>query len=239
MIFPIDRVAMSLILLACLGLAAADWLRDHPGSDPWAPLTLAERPGWATGRKLAALRADPADCQSFLLRSDFPGKPLPPVGEGTCRRADRRMLGFPGSTVPALKPRHAEGTCALDAGLAWWLRHGIQPHAEMIYGSPVVRIEHLGTVNCRRIGHGDMGNWSEHATGNAIDVAAFVLANGRRIEVRRDWKGGIDDAVFLHAVRDEACKSFATVLSPDYNAAHADHLHLDQANRPTGWRVCH
>ena len=51
-------------------------------------------------------------------------------------------------------------------------------------GSEVVRIEHLGTVNCRRIGGGDKGNWSEHATGNAIDISAFVLADGRRITVQ-------------------------------------------------------
>ena len=40
-------------------------------------------------------------------------------------------------------------------------------------------------------------------------------------------------------VRDGACDLFATVLSPDYNAAHADHLHFDQAMRGAmGWRGC-
>ncbi|RZL73462.1 MAG: extensin, partial [Sphingomonas sp.] len=55
----------------------------------------------------------------------------------------------------------------------------------------------------------------------------------------RDWKGDDPKAAFLRDVRDGACQLFATTLSPDYNAAHADHLHLDQANRGSmGWRAC-
>src|SRR5690606_11398742 len=116
-------------------------------------------------------------------------------------------------------------------GLALWLRHGVQPAAESLLGSPVVRIEHLGTYACRRIGGGETGRWSEHATGNAIDIAAFVLEDGRRISVSSDWNGEGRRSDFLNAARRSACDAFGTVLSPDYNAAHADHLHLDQARR--------
>ncbi|MFN3798647.1 MAG: extensin family protein, partial [Sphingobium yanoikuyae] len=52
-------------------------------------------------------------------------------------------------------------------------------------------------------------------------------------------KGQGKDAAFLRDVRDGACGLFSTVLSPDYNAAHRDHFHLDQAERgATGWRAC-
>ena len=64
-------------------------------------------------------------------------------------------------------------------------------------------------------------------------MAGFVLEDGRRVTVAADWNGEGKDAAFLHRARDEACGIFGTVLSPDYNAAHADHLHLDQAAR--GW----
>jgi hypothetical protein len=138
-----------------------------------------------------------------------------------------------------LQPAGAQATCAVDAGLARWLRHGVQPAAAAFLGSRVVALEHFGTNNCRRIGGGDRGGWSEHATGNAIDIAAFKLADGRRIIVRRDWTGQQKPAAFLHAVRDAACGEFTTVLSPDYNAAHAGHLHLDQADRGVaGWTAC-
>jgi len=83
------------------------------------------------------------------------------------------------------------------------------------------------------------GDFSEHATANALDVAGFTLADGRSISVLRDWTGDGEDAQFLRAVRDGACDLFSTVLSPDYNAAHRDHFHFDQADRgTTGWRAC-
>ena len=81
------------------------------------------------------------------------------------------------------------------------------------------------------------GAWSEHATGNAVDIAAFVLADGTRVSVLSDWNGKAPDRVlFLRRVRDGACRAFSTVLSPEYNAAHRDHLHFDMAGRWGG--VC-
>lgn len=79
--------------------------------------------------------------------------------------------------------------------------------------------------------------WSEHASGNAVDIAALVLADGTRISVLGDWNGeNPDKALFLRQVSDGACRAFATVLGPDYNAAHRNHLHLAMAGRWGG--VC-
>ena len=71
---------------------------------------------------------------------------------------------------------------------------GVQPAAEELLGTRVARIEHFGAYSCRRIYGRDSGRWSEHATGNAIDVAAFVLADGRRVTVRGDWRGEHDQS---------------------------------------------
>lgn len=238
MALPLDRIAITALIAACLLLAARGWLHDHPEHDPWTPLRLSDPPGWATSRKLAGLREDRGTCRAFLDRSGIAAQALPPAGSGACRRTDRAVLALPAGSAVRLSPAGAQATCAVDAGLAWWLRHGVQPAAETILRSRVVRVEHLGTYNCRRIGGGGSGAWSEHATGNAIDVAGFVLADGRRISVRGDWQGDGPAAAFLRAARDSACRAFATVLSPDYNAAHADHLHLDQARRGGGWSAC-
>lgn len=134
----------------------------------------------------------------------------------------------------SLRPARADATCAVKAGLIRWFDQRVQPAATAAFGSKVAAVEHLGTNACRRIGGGDTGRWSEHATGNAIDIGAFVLADGRRISVLRDWSGA-DPARrrFLRAVHLAACRDFGTVLGPDYNQAHRDHFHLDQANR--GW----
>ena len=114
-----------------------------------------------------------------------------------------------------------------------------RPAAQRHLGARVVAIEHFGSYNCRRMYGRDAGSWSEHATADAIDIAAFRLSDGRRVSVVNDWNGAPADRAFLREVRDGACGLFATVLSPDYNAAHRDHFHLDQANRGTmGWRAC-
>ena len=97
-----------------------------------------------------------------------------------------------------------------------------------------MRVDSFGSYACRPIRGGREGRWSEHARGNAIDIAGFRLSGGRRISVAGDWKGDDTEAAFLRDVRDGACRMFATVLSPDYNAAHRDHLHLDQARRGGG-----
>ena len=89
----------------------------------------------------------------------------------------------------------------------------------------------FGSYSCRRINHAEEGNFSEHATANAIDIAAFRLADGRTVSVAGHWDADDERSRFLKELRDGACTLFATTLSPDYNKAHADHLHLDQAPR--------
>lgn len=226
---PIDRPAIALLLAAAVLLAGRAWLRDHPQHNPWAPLDLRDPPGWATRAKLASLRSDTAECRAVLERSEIAFSVLEPAGEGDCRREDRTVL----SAFP-LAPDTRPTTCAVAAALEFWLDKAVQPAAEELLGSRVARIEHLGAYSCRRVNGGESGRWSEHATGNAIDIAAFVLEDGRRVSVLGDWEGDGAEAAFLDRVRDEACGIFGTALSPDYNEAHRDHLHLDQAARGIG-----
>lgn len=221
---PFDRIALALLIVGALALAAKAWLADHPQHNPWAPLDLRDPPGWATQRKLAALRQDPVECRAALERSGVSFTALPPAGEAECRREDRTVLD-----AAPLSPSPPPTTCAVAAAFELWLRRGVQPAAQELLGSRVERIEHFGAFSCRRMYARESGRWSEHATGNAIDIAAFVLEDGRRVSLVGNWAGEDAEAAFLRRVRDEACGMFGTVLSPDYNAAHADHIHLDQA----------
>ncbi|WP_374405565.1 extensin family protein [Pelagerythrobacter sp.] len=226
-----DRRAVWLLIVAGLLLAARGWLADHPQHDPWAPLDLRDPPGWATRTKLLSLKDDPVECRAVLERSGVAFRTLDQAGEGACLRADRTVL----SDLP-LSPQVPPATCAVGVGMELWMRDVVQPAAQARFGSEVARVEHFGAYSCRRLYGRSEGRWSEHATGNAIDIGAFVLDDGRRIGVLQDWDGEGEEAAFLRAVRDGACDFFATVLSPDYNAAHADHFHLDQAGRYSG--VC-
>ncbi len=225
---PLDdrKLAMILVIVALL-LAGRVFLAENPQHNPWAPLDLRDERGWATSTKLSGLRGDIDGCRAVLDRSDVAFEPLPATGEGECRRDDRLTLG----TMP-FAPRFPQMTCPVAAGMVLWLEKDVQPLAREILGSEVARIQQLGTYSCRRMYGDDSAPWSEHATGNAIDIAGFTLADGRSISVLQDWEGDDAKAQFLRAARDAACTSFGTVLSPQYNAAHADHLHLDQGRNP-------
>lgn len=229
--FRAARRALFAIVPLLLAIAGWQWLQNHPQHNPWAPLDLRDPPGWATRTKLARLKEDVGACRAVLARSDIAFTALDAAGEGECARPDRTRLGdYP------LSPDTPPVTCPVAIALELWRRDSVAPAARRILGSDIARIEHLGAFSCRRMYGASEGRWSEHATGNAIDIAGFVLEDGRRISVLGDWDGQGTEARFLREVRDGACKSFATVLSPDYNAAHADHFHLDQDGRWSG--VC-
>ena len=107
-----------------------------------------------------------------------------------------------------------------------WARFGVDRAARQILGSPLARIETMGSYSCRNVAGTDRR--SAHATGHAIDVSAFVLEDGRRIVLEDDWDGGSRaEREFLRVIHQSACKRFGTVLGPEYNAAHRDHFHLE------------
>jgi hypothetical protein len=115
--------------------------------------------------------------------------------------------------------------CPLAETFAGWARYGVDRAARQILGSPLVRIETMGSYSCRNVA--GSSRLSAHARAEAIDVAAFVLADGRRISVLNDWNGGAAERRFLRVIHDSACKRFGTVLGPNYNAAHHNHFHLE------------
>lgn len=227
------------ILLSLLFLLWA-MVRGRPQDLPWTPLDLGAPVGLFTGRKLTALTSDAAACRALLDRAGVRFTALPFRADGAqCGYDDAVRFAAGGARRIAYAPAGLGTACPVAAALAVWEWNVVQPQAEAILGSRIVAIRHFGSYSCRRLYGRDQGNWSEHARANAIDIAGFQLADGRSISVARDWTGHAPAALFLHAVRDGACDLFATTLSPDYNEAHRDHLHLDQAARgATGWRAC-
>ncbi len=236
------RQAVAAMLVAAVVLVvvltAIAGLRQRPQDLPWTKLDLADPVGIFTARKLAALTNDFPGCRALLDRAGVRYAPLPSVHEGHCGYDDAVAFQPGGARDASYRPALGS-SCAVAASLALWEWQSVQPEARNLLGSPVVAIDQLGSYNCRRIGGGEEGNWSEHSTADAVDIAGFVLADGRRISVLEDWRGNGPEATFLHRVRNGGCRLFATTLSPDYNPAHANHFHLDQAARGRmGWTVC-
>jgi hypothetical protein len=121
-------------------------------------------------------------------------------------------------------------SCPLAETFAGWARFGADRAAQQILGSPIVRIETMGSYSCRNIA--GSSRRSAHATAQAIDVSGFVLADGRRITVAGNWNDQSPKVrKFFATIQASACKRFGTVLGPAYNAAHKDHLHLELSGK--------
>ncbi|MEO5733251.1 MAG: extensin family protein [Rubrivivax sp.] len=199
--------------------------------NPWAALQIEEAPGWLTRYKLQRLSGDRAACLAALSTSalrvtSVPDRqPSPGCGFSNAVRIERTavQIGEPFTL-----------SCPAAVSMALWERHALMPAAQAELGSPVRRIDHFGSYACRNVYGREGGRRSQHATADALDVAGFTLADGRRITVAAHWRGNDDRARFLHSVHDQACPYFDAVFGPDYNAAHADHFHLDRGP----FRVC-
>lgn len=144
-----------------------------------------------------------------------------------------QLMALAGDRAPLSIANLGPVQCHVAKAFGDWARFGVDRAARQILRSPVARIETMGSYSCRNVAGTERR--SAHARAEAIDVSAFVLADGRRIELKRDWQGG-DAATreFLRVVHKSACKRFGTVLGPEYNAAHEDHFHLEG----TGAKFC-
>jgi hypothetical protein len=124
-------------------------------------------------------------------------------------------------------------SCGFALALDAFAREEVIPSALAHFGRDVRLIRHFGTYACRRENGGE-GRWSQHAAGRAIDIAGFDLSDGATILVERDWRGAGAKSAFLHDIARRACHRFSVVLTPDSDADHYNHIHID-----TGpWKLC-
>lgn len=180
-------------------------------------------------RPQAITDGDMRQCTRDLTRLNARYESIPnqryAQGCSTINSVKLLSVGVPISNVTAIQ-------CPLARSFVLWAQGPLQQSARDILGARVVRIETMGAYSCRGIIGGSGVGLSEHAGANALDVSAFVLSDGRRVTVLAGWNGAQDERGFLRTIRAAACKQFQTVLSPDYNAAHANHFHFDMGRGP-------
>jgi len=137
----------------------------------------------------------------------------------------------------AVKPA-ATLACPIVSVLGHWLDSSVQPAAQRWFGARVVEIKQISAYSCRGMNGNANAHISEHAFGNALDIAAFTLADGRRITVKDGWHGLPEEQGFLRDVQGAACQQFTTVLAPGSNAYHYDHIHVDLMRRASRRLIC-
>lgn len=223
---------MRWIFLALLALVAAAGLaiRQHAFEiperwNPWSPLRLEAPPDAFSRYRLHRLSGDPALCRAFLATTPLRFTPLPDrvSGDGCGFENAVRIDAIADTATTPFSL-----SCRSAASLALWWHHTVLPQARERLGTTVTRLEHFGSYACRNVYNRDEGARSRHAVAEAFDISGLVLAGGRRIRVVRDWSNDGQEGPFLQALRDGACRWFDGVFSPDYNAAHRDHLHVDR-----------
>jgi hypothetical protein len=151
--------------------------------------------------------------------------------QGTVMKA--AITARPAAVTPA-----ATLACPLVSALDRFVSDSVQPAAMRWFGQPVVSIKQISAYSCRGMNDNPHARISEHAFGNALDIAAFTLADGHTITVKDGWPGTPQEQGFLHDVEEGACSLFTTVLAPGSNAYHEDHMHVDLMRRSSGRLIC-
>lgn len=205
--------------------------------NPWAPLNIDDRYNWLTRWKLMRVSGDAQACLDLLAETGMRFTVVPDRSTGPgC--GFRTAVRIERTATAAVEPFTL--SCRTALSLAFWERHVLQVEASAYFDQRVARIEHFGSYACRNVYSREGASRSRHATADALDMAGFVLDDGRSVRIVNDWPGETmnetDHAkgLFLDALHDGACRYFDTVLGPDYNTAHADHFHVDRG----GYRLC-
>jgi hypothetical protein len=223
---------------------------DHP---PVSPPASAEKESWSDAEIISALE----ECVGLLAPTGVEIEVSKPIRNGQC-----------GTPAPVILKRTAGVelsppavvNCRVAAKVHRWIEETVQPKAREMLGTTVRRIVTASSYMCRQRIGSSTGRVSEHSFANALDIAAFVTADGRSIDVLTNWgetardrhakatlghagdarsvrdtepsdRSATTEAQFLRRMHEGACAMFGTVLGPEANEAHRNHLHFDLAQR--------
>ncbi|EOY5727713.1 TPA: extensin family protein [Enterobacter bugandensis] len=215
------KTLLIIFILGAIATAGYRWLPSY--YNPFTPLNLDDPPGRITQYKLRHLT--PEACASLLAQANqkklIRTQAVADSG-GECplnnvvRVRDFGPVSLNGSFL---------ASCPLALSSALFVSQQARPLTKRFTGSELTRIEHLGSFACRNIYHRPDARRSEHATAEALDIAAFRLANGERVTVLNGWKSAKTQP-WLKALLAASCGYYGNGLGPEYNAAHASHFHL-------------
>jgi hypothetical protein len=211
-----------------------------PGSDieaTSAPLSI-RAPGVDDPDEDVAAGApefDPAAPTFTPARRPYYSTPVTPPPATLGPPAGQRFTAAIGPVT--VKPA-ATLACPIVSALDQWMTESVQPAAMRWFGQPVVAIKQISAYSCRGMNGNPNAHISEHAFGNALDIAAFTLADGHTISFVRGWHGTPEEQGFLHDVQGAACRRFTTVLAPGSNRFHYNHMHVDLMRRSSRRVIC-
>ncbi|MDR6669132.1 extensin family protein [Rhizobium sp. 1399] len=184
--------------------------------------------------------ADHAECTKELQSLGVVFRETPRIDDGNGCGIDKPIIvsqALPGIT---LKPE-ATLRCPTALALARWMKGSVIPTASVALpeSGDITTINQASAYICRLRNGADTGKISEHARGNAIDIASFSFKKGEDVAVRSRREDSTLTGAFQRTVSAAGCLYFTTVLDPESDAAHETHFHLDVIERKGGFRYCH
>jgi hypothetical protein len=174
-----------------------------------------------------------AECIAGLEKLGAEFAREPPISDPSgCAVQNPVTLRTLGRTIKLTPPALLD--CPMALAAVRFINDVAAPEAKRDLGSDLTSIGQASGYVCRPR-HSE-AKLSEHAYGNALDIAGFGLADGRRVEVKAEAAEA--EAKFLDAMRKAACGPFTTVLGPGSDADHALHFHFDLEPRRSGSTFC-
>ncbi len=209
---------------------------EAPAPKPEGAATPDVQSGKSAERTSVSAAPPPSACRAALTEEIAIAPSIPDIqGPGGCGGTDLVKLEaivLPDKHRVAVTPA-ATLRCSMASAIADWVRTDIAPLTAKL-GSEISVLDNFDSYECRGFNRVPGAHLSEHGRANALDVRGFKLADARTISLTdRGLSRELRETV-LHSV----CARFMTVLGPDSDWYHEDHIHLDLAERHNNYRIC-
>jgi hypothetical protein len=179
-----------------------------------------------------------AKCEMQLKRNGAVFEPIKPIRDSAECAIDAPVeLRAINASIKLDTP--AKLSCDAALALTEWVQQSVVPTLKI--AMPDKELTSLANASgyvCRNRNHSANGKISEHAKGNAFDIASFSFGDGSKMVMKPRAKDGTMEGAFQRSITAAACLFFTTVLSPGSDATHQDHLHIDVMKRKNNYRYC-
>lgn len=184
--------------------------------------------------------AEHAECTAALQAMGVVFKEAPHIDDGNGCGIDKPIIVSEPLPGIKLKPE-ATIRCPTALALAHWMKESVIPSASAALPNQgrITAVNQASAYICRLRNSAETGKISEHARGNAIDIASFHFEKGEDVAIRSRREDPTLTGAFQRTVSAAGCLYFTTVLDPESDAAHETHFHLDVIERKGGYRYCH
>jgi hypothetical protein len=233
------KIALVGLLLVSALTGAPSYLTLMSASAAAETKSVAETPGVISQNGMA--EGDYASCVSELAAKNVVFEPLGSTTKEGCELSGAIKLQAVNTTFGDVKVS-GEPTmlCSFARQFTGWVRDVGAPLTFAYTGQKLVTIETGPGLVCRTRYNKPGEKISEHAKGNAIDIAAFKLADKSRISVKQSPNDTPMSRDLISTFRATGCGYFTTILGPGSNAAHEEHLHFDYGlhGKTLNYRIC-